>query len=97
VYCADDLSDLVPLCREMIEDDRTRERIGRNARDYFDRFLHREQLGGYYLSEFLRRCGGPSEGGGRRFEVKSHLLDVVAGGISVLSGAAGSDLVPLLV
>lgn len=63
VYCADDLSDLVPLCRELIEDDETRDRIGRNARDYFDQYLHRDQLGSYYLSHFLRLASAGSGNG----------------------------------
>jgi hypothetical protein len=49
VFCAEDLSDLIPLCRYYLSDDPARERIARNAREYFDRFLHREQLARYYL------------------------------------------------
>jgi len=53
VYCKDDLSDLVSLCRRYLADDDERARIARNARDYFDRFLHRDQLARYYLCRFL--------------------------------------------
>jgi hypothetical protein len=52
VFCADDLSDLVPLCRHYLADDQARERIARNAREYFDRYLHRDQLARYYLHAF---------------------------------------------
>ncbi len=53
VYCKPDLSDLVPLCRRYLADDRERTRIARNARDYFDRYLHRDQLARYYLHRFF--------------------------------------------
>ncbi|MBX6316107.1 MAG: glycosyltransferase family 1 protein, partial [Isosphaeraceae bacterium] len=62
IYCHEDLSDLVPLCRRYLADDAERERIARNARNYFDRYLHREQLARYYLHQFARalsrRAGG---------------------------------------
>jgi hypothetical protein len=50
VRCLPDLSDLADVCAELVDDDEARERIGRNARDYFDRHLHRHRLGEYYLS-----------------------------------------------
>lgn len=53
VYTKDDLSDLVPLCNYYLEHDEEREEIRRNARDYFDRYLHREQLAACYLRQFL--------------------------------------------
>lgn len=53
VYCQEDLSDLVPLCRRLLDDDEERTRIAKNARDYFDRYLHRDQLARYYLCQFL--------------------------------------------
>lgn len=51
VHCAPDLSDLGDVCAELVRDDERRERIARNARDYFDRYLHRRRLGEYYLRE----------------------------------------------
>jgi len=53
VYCRDDVSDLVSLCRRFLNDDQERARIARNARDHFDRFLHRDQMARYYLNRFL--------------------------------------------
>jgi hypothetical protein len=53
VYCRDDLSDLVSQCRRYLKDGDARTRIARNARDHFDRFLHRDQLARYYLNRFL--------------------------------------------
>jgi len=50
-YCAPDLSDLGDVCARLVREDRERERIARNARDFFDRYLHRRQLGAYYLFE----------------------------------------------
>jgi hypothetical protein len=55
VHCASDLSDLGDVCAELVHDDRERDRIARNARDYFDRYLHRRQLAAYYLFEICRR------------------------------------------
>ena len=50
VYCASDLSDLGDVCAQLIRDDEEREAIARNARDFFDRYLHRRQLADRYLS-----------------------------------------------
>jgi Glycosyl transferases group 1 len=50
VRCAADLSDLGDICAELLRDDETRERIARNARDYFDRHLHPRALAGSYLA-----------------------------------------------
>ena len=55
VYAADDLSDLVDLCERYLRDDEERERLCRNAREFFDRYLHRDQLAAYYLSTCLGR------------------------------------------
>jgi Glycosyl transferases group 1 len=49
VYCAPDLSDLGDICAELVRDDDTREAIARNAREFFDRHLHRRQLASRYL------------------------------------------------
>jgi hypothetical protein len=55
VYTKDDLSDLVPLCKHYLDHPGERERIARNAREYFDRYLHSRQLADYYLNESLQR------------------------------------------
>lgn len=53
-YCAPDLSDLGDVCARLVRDDAERERIALGARDYFDRNLHRRQLGAYYLFEICK-------------------------------------------
>jgi hypothetical protein len=52
--CASDLSDLGEVCARLARDGPERERIARNARSYFDRYLHRRQLAAYYVSEIHR-------------------------------------------
>jgi Glycosyl transferases group 1 len=51
VYCAPDLSDLGDICAELVRDTSARELIAENARDYFDRHLHREQIAHYHVAE----------------------------------------------
>lgn len=63
VHCAPDLSDLSDVCARLARDDAERERIARNARDYFDRHLHRRALGSYYLDHIAAassRESGPA-------------------------------------
>jgi hypothetical protein len=55
VYTREDLSDLVELCARYLEDPAERARLTRNTRDYYDRYLHRDQLGAYYLHSLLER------------------------------------------
>jgi hypothetical protein len=64
VYASEDLSDLVDLCERYVEDDEERERIARNAGDFFDRNLDRGQIAGYYLRTALDRLGARSVGEG---------------------------------
>lgn len=83
VYTKDDLSDLVELCERYVIDDAARELLAANARAYFDRYLHRDQLAAYYLHTALRRLGshdirpltpaglGPDVGGCSRLETRS--------------------------
>jgi hypothetical protein len=54
VYTKDDLSDLVDLCAYYLENDEEREGIGRKSREYFDKYLHRDQLASYYLYNMKR-------------------------------------------
>ncbi|ADV64165.1 hypothetical protein Isop_3608 [Isosphaera pallida ATCC 43644] len=55
VECAEDGSDLVETCARLLEDEPTRQRIGQAAREYHDRFLHRDQLARYVLHHVLER------------------------------------------
>jgi hypothetical protein len=55
VYAREDLSDLIELCERYVFDDAARERVAANARAYFDRYLHRDQLAAYYLYTAVRR------------------------------------------
>lgn len=53
VFVKPDLSDLREICIEYLRDEETRRTIAHNAQDYFNRYLHREQLAAYYLHESL--------------------------------------------
>jgi hypothetical protein len=53
IYAQPDLSDLAPLCANLISDASERERLAANARDYFDRYLTPRQLGAYYVRSLL--------------------------------------------
>ncbi len=55
VYCKPDLSDLLDLCRYYLANEGERERIARNAREFFDRNLHKDNLARYYLHTCLER------------------------------------------
>lgn len=57
VEIADDLSDLVEKCRYYVDHAEERERIARRGRDYFDRYLHCDQLASYYVRSILDRLG----------------------------------------
>lgn len=48
-YVGPDLDELLSTCQHYIEHDAERERLCRNSREFFDRFLHRHQLAAYYL------------------------------------------------
>lgn len=56
-YCKSDMSDLVALCSYYLENHDAREKLVRNTRLYFDRFLHRDQLAAYYLQQVLKVVG----------------------------------------
>jgi hypothetical protein len=55
VYVKDDLSDLVPLCEYYLKHDEERRALARNSREYFDAYLHRDQMAAYYLNECEKR------------------------------------------
>lgn len=55
VYTRPDLRDLVPLCRYYLNDDEARETIRRASQQYFDQYVHRDQLARYYLHHILMR------------------------------------------
>ena len=48
-FCKPDLSDLVERCSHYLEHEDERLRLVQGSRDYFDRYLHREQISDYYL------------------------------------------------
>jgi hypothetical protein len=54
-WVREDLSDLVDVCRHLVVSAEARETLAQNARDYFDRFLHEDQLADYYLHSCLAR------------------------------------------
>lgn len=62
VHCAPDLSDLGDICAELVSDDDERERIARNGRDFFDRYLHRRQLAAYYLTQIVHATATNASG-----------------------------------
>lgn len=53
VYFRRDLSDIVDVCAELVADEPRQRRIAAAAREYFDRFLHRDQLAAYYLDRMV--------------------------------------------
>jgi hypothetical protein len=56
-YVRPDLTDLVDTCAELVGDPAACSAIGRAAREYFDRYLHAEQLADYYLDRCLAVLG----------------------------------------
>jgi hypothetical protein len=54
VYCKSDLSDLLDLCTYYLDNDVERQRITRNSREYFDKYLHKDNLAGYYISNIMK-------------------------------------------
>lgn len=58
VYTKEDLSDLVDLCAFYVENPDERMRLVENSRDFFDRYLHRDQLAAYHLHTLLGATAG---------------------------------------
>jgi glycosyl transferase family 1 len=54
-YTKEDLSDLVDLCDHYLSNPLERERLVVNARSFFDRYLHRDQLAAYHLHSILEK------------------------------------------
>jgi glycosyl transferase family 1 len=50
-----DLSDLLDACRHYLSHDEEREKIANAGREYFQRYLHCDQLAGYYVKSMLER------------------------------------------
>jgi spore maturation protein CgeB len=55
VAVKDDLSDLVDVCRYYLSREAERAEIARSGRDFFDRYLHCDQLAAYYLRTVMDR------------------------------------------
>lgn len=58
VYVREDLSDLVDVCAHLLEHPEERARLVAASRDFFDRYLHRDQLAAYHLRTMLDRIDG---------------------------------------
>jgi hypothetical protein len=57
-YCREDMSDLVEVCGELVDDPARSDRIGQAGCEYFDRYLHPDQMTGYYLDRCAAVFGG---------------------------------------
>ncbi len=53
VFCKEDFSDLVELCEYYLKNESEREEIARNSREFFDLYLHKDNLVKYYLRTCL--------------------------------------------
>jgi hypothetical protein len=54
-YCRPDYADLEDVCAYYLEHEEARRALIANSRAFFDRYLHRDQLGPYYLHHCLAR------------------------------------------
>lgn len=61
VPVADDLSDLVSVCRYYLAHEHERAAIARAGRIFFDRYLHADHLAAYYVRTILDRCDSGAE------------------------------------
>jgi hypothetical protein len=57
VFCRHDLTDLVELCAEYLDNQKAGAGLEKESRLYFDRFLHRDQLAAYYLQQIHKFIG----------------------------------------
>ena len=55
IFAKPDLSDLDRLCEYYMEHDQEREQISRNSREFFEKYLHRDQIAAYFLHKFLEQ------------------------------------------
>jgi hypothetical protein len=55
IFAKPDLSDLTNLCEQFLHNIEQREQIAKNARNFFDQYLHRDQIAAYYLNTFFKR------------------------------------------
>jgi hypothetical protein len=62
VQIADDLSDLLSVCRYYLAHEKERATIAKAGRDFFDRYLHSDHLAAYYLRALLDRVGNEGSG-----------------------------------
>lgn len=58
VYCKEDMSDLVDLCEEYLNNESERVRIGQNAAAFFDKYLSVDVLSEYYVASAVERKAG---------------------------------------
>ena len=56
-YCKEDYSDLEEKCAYYVEHEEERRRLIRNSRDFFDAYMHRDQIASYYLFHCLKLLG----------------------------------------
>ena len=56
-YCQDGPPDLIRRCRVLLEDPSRRRAMEVAAREFFDRYLHRDRLAAYYLTTVLAAAG----------------------------------------
>jgi hypothetical protein len=74
VHCSPDLSDLGEICAELVRDEAERERIARNGRDFFDRYLHRRRLAAYYLEEIAHAATASTHPASRHIPAASQRI-----------------------
>lgn len=55
LFVREDLSDLEEQCERCLHDTDLRSRLTARAQEYFDRYLHRDQLGSYLVSSVLEQ------------------------------------------
>lgn len=57
VYWSGGPDEAVRACQELLEDEARRQVMEKSAREFFDRYLHRDQLSAYYISMVLAAAG----------------------------------------